>query len=95
MNTATPRDDTVRQLGQGFYWQDLQVGQRFRTHRRTITEADLVGFIGVTGMLEAIFIDATLVRMLLVPATMSVLGEWNWWAPKCMKRLHARFGITE
>jgi acyl dehydratase len=35
------------------------VGQRFRTHRRTITEADLVGFIGVTGMLEKIFIDAT------------------------------------
>ncbi len=43
----------------------------------------------------AIFIDATLVRMLLVPATMSVLGEWNWWAPRWMKRLHARFGITE
>ena len=51
--------DNVQQLGQGFYWQDLVVGQRFRTHRRTITEADLVGFIGVTGMLEKIFIDAT------------------------------------
>ena len=49
----------IQQLGQGFYWQDLIVGQRFRTHRRTITEADLVGFIGVTGMLEKIFIDAT------------------------------------
>ena len=43
----------------------------------------------------AIVIDATLVRMLLVPATMSVLGEWNWWAPRWMKGLHARFGITE
>lgn len=43
----------------------------------------------------AIIIDATLVRMLLVPATMSVLGEWNWWAPAWMKRLHARFGIRE
>jgi acyl dehydratase len=52
-------NDNIRQLGQGFYWQDLAVGQRFRTHRRTITEADLVGFIGVTGMLEKIFIDAT------------------------------------
>jgi 3-hydroxybutyryl-CoA dehydratase len=51
--------DAIRQLGQGFYWQDLALGQRFRTHRRTITEADLVGFIGVTGMLEKIFIDAT------------------------------------
>ena len=43
----------------------------------------------------AIAIDATLVRMLLVPATMSVLGEWNWWAPRWMRALHARYGITE
>lgn len=43
----------------------------------------------------AIVIDATLVRMLLVPATMSLLGEWNWWAPKPLKRLHAKYGITE
>lgn len=43
----------------------------------------------------AIVIDATLVRMLLVPATMSVLGEWNWWAPRWMKGLHERVGITE
>ena len=45
-------------LGQGYHWQDLQVGQRFQTFRRTITETDLVNFISVTGMLEAIFIDA-------------------------------------
>lgn len=45
-------------LGQGYHWQDISVGQRFRTWRRTITETDLVSFIGVTGMLEAIFIDA-------------------------------------
>jgi 3-hydroxybutyryl-CoA dehydratase len=44
-------------LGQGFAWQDLHEGQRFRTFKRTMTEADLVNFIGVTGMLEAIFID--------------------------------------
>jgi len=44
-------------LGQGFHFQDLQVGQQFRTFRRTVTEADLVGFIGVTGMLEEMFID--------------------------------------
>ncbi|NBQ89307.1 MAG: acyl dehydratase [Betaproteobacteria bacterium] len=44
-------------LGQGFYWQDLQAGQRFETFRRTVTEADLVNFISVTGMLEAIFIE--------------------------------------
>ena len=48
----------VQQLGQGFYWQDLTPGQRFRTFRRTVTEADLIGFIGVTGMVEVMFIDA-------------------------------------
>jgi 3-hydroxybutyryl-CoA dehydratase len=45
-------------LGQGVYWQDIAVGQRFQTLRRTITETDLINFISVTGMLEAIFIDA-------------------------------------
>jgi acyl dehydratase len=46
-------------LGQGFYWQDLHVGEKFRTYRRTVTEADLVNFISAIGMLEAVFIDAT------------------------------------
>lgn len=46
-------------LGRGFYWQELQAGQRFQTFRRTITETDIVNFISVTGMLEAIFIDTT------------------------------------
>jgi 3-hydroxybutyryl-CoA dehydratase len=45
-------------LGQGPFWQALDVGQRFRTFRRTVTEADLVNFIGVTGQTEVIFIDA-------------------------------------
>lgn len=45
-------------LGQGFFFQDLQVGQRFQTYRRTVTETDLVNFINATGMLEMIFIDA-------------------------------------
>ena len=53
-----PTGAELPRLGQGFHWQDLAVGQRMRTFRRTVTEADLVGFIGVTGMLEAIFIDA-------------------------------------
>ena len=47
-----------RRLGQGFYWQQLREGDRFRTFNRTITEADLVNFISVTGMLEELFIDA-------------------------------------
>ena len=48
----------IKQLGQGVYWQELGIGQRFKTFRRTVTEADLVGFIGVTGMVEVMFIDA-------------------------------------
>jgi 3-hydroxybutyryl-CoA dehydratase len=51
-------NETTR-LGQGFYWQDIAVGQRFKTFRRTVTETDLVNFISCTGMLEAIFIDET------------------------------------
>lgn len=54
----SPEFTTLPRLGQGFVWQDLAVGQRLRTFRRTVTETDLVNFIGVTGMLEAIFIDA-------------------------------------
>lgn len=53
------RTPATAQLGQGFYWQDLTVGQRFHTFRRTVTETDIVNFISVTGMLETIFIDAT------------------------------------
>jgi 3-hydroxybutyryl-CoA dehydratase len=45
-------------LGRGFYWEEIEAGQRYRTYRRTVTETDLVNFISVTGMLEAIFIDA-------------------------------------
>jgi RND superfamily putative drug exporter len=43
----------------------------------------------------AVLIDATLVRILLVPATMTLLGEWNWWAPGPLRRLHARIGLRE
>jgi RND superfamily putative drug exporter len=43
----------------------------------------------------AVAIDATLVRILLVPATMTLIGEWNWWAPEPLSRLHERFGLSE
>ena len=43
----------------------------------------------------AVLLDATLVRMLLVPATMELLGERNWWAPAPLARWHARHGIQE
>ena len=50
--------------------------------------------IGV-GMIVAIIIDATLVRALLVPATMRLLGRWNWWVPGVLGRFYTRFGIRE
>jgi RND superfamily putative drug exporter len=40
-------------------------------------------------MALAVVIDATLVRLLLVPATMRLLGKWNWWAPPALVRLRA------
>ena len=47
------------------------------------------------GMTLAILVDATLVRMALVPAFMHLLGRWNWWAPKPLAKLHERIGISE
>ncbi|ANI41442.1 MMPL domain-containing protein [Mycolicibacterium vaccae ATCC 25954] len=47
------------------------------------------------GLTLAILADATLVRMLLVPAFMHVLGRWNWWAPKPLAKLHERIGFSE
>ncbi|CAN5455127.1 MMPL family transporter [soil metagenome] len=47
------------------------------------------------GLTLAILVDATLVRMVLVPAFMAVLGRWNWWAPAPLARLHSRLGIDD
>ncbi|MDG4666121.1 MMPL family transporter [Mycobacterium sp. 236(2023)] len=47
------------------------------------------------GLTLAVLADATLVRMLLVPAFMHVLGRWNWWAPKPLAKLHERIGFSE
>ncbi|HEX8024925.1 MAG TPA: MMPL family transporter [Candidatus Limnocylindrales bacterium] len=49
--------------------------------------------IGV-GMAIAVALDATIIRVLLVPATMRLLGSWNWWAPGPLGRLAARFGFS-
>jgi RND superfamily putative drug exporter len=47
------------------------------------------------GMIVALLVDATVVRVLLVPATMRLLGRANWWAPRPLRRLYARYGIKE
>ncbi len=53
-----------------------------------------IKLIGV-GMIVALLVDATLVRVLLVPATMRLLGRANWWAPPPLRRLYARYGLRE
>jgi trehalose monomycolate/heme transporter len=53
-----------------------------------------IKLIGVA-MIVALLVDATIVRVLLVPATMRLLGRANWWAPRPLRRLYARYGIRE
>jgi trehalose monomycolate/heme transporter len=47
------------------------------------------------GMIVALIVDASVVRVLLVPAAMRMLGQANWWAPKPLRGLYARYGIRE
>ncbi|MGH3149787.1 MAG: MMPL family transporter [Streptosporangiaceae bacterium] len=47
------------------------------------------------GMIVALLVDATIIRILLVPATMRLLGRANWWAPRPLRGLYARYGIKE
>ena len=53
-----------------------------------------IKMIGI-GMIIAIIVDATIVRALLVPATMRLLGRWNWWAPAPLARFWSRHGLRE
>jgi len=47
------------------------------------------------GTALAVLIDASIIRALLVPSLMELLGKWNWWAPAPLRRLHDRWGISE
>jgi RND superfamily putative drug exporter len=57
------------------------------------------GFVPVQaiglGLVLAVALDATIVRVLLVPATMTLAGRYNWWAPRPLRRLHTRLGLHE
>jgi uncharacterized membrane protein YdfJ with MMPL/SSD domain len=57
-------------------------------------EIPLMKQIGV-GLGLAIVMDAVVIRMLLVPATMHLLGEYSWWAPAPLKRFHQKLGLGE
>ncbi|WP_224766174.1 MMPL family transporter [Nocardioides campestrisoli] len=90
-------DDTAVRVG-------LQRSGRIITSAAAIMVIVFAGFaagqmlvIKQTGfaLAVAVLIDATIVRMVIVPATMTMLGRWNWWAPGWMKRIHARYGVSE
>ncbi|HTF12888.1 MAG TPA: MMPL family transporter, partial [Asanoa sp.] len=55
-----------------------------------LTAVKEIGF----GMVVAVVLDVTVVRGLLLPALMSLLGEWNWWSPAPLRRLHQRWFQT-
>ncbi|NCD18950.1 MAG: MMPL family transporter [Actinobacteria bacterium] len=88
---------------------DFAVEHGLQKSGRIITSAALVMMLVFAGLivgklvvvkeagfalLMVVFVDASLVRMLLVPSSMTVLGKWNWWAPAPLRRLHDRYGIT-
>ncbi len=58
------------------------------------SEVTFIKLLGL-GMATAIIVDATLIRAALVPAFMLLAGRANWWAPRPLRRFHARFGIRE
>ena len=80
----------------------LQRSGRIITAAALVLAFSFVAFIssGVTimkmlglGIAFAILLDATIVRALLVPALMRLLGDLNWWAPRWMKRIYKRIGL--
>lgn len=60
----------------------------------SISGISFIKLVGV-GMFVAIAVDATVVRAILVPATMRLLGRAAWWAPRPLRRLYARYGMPE
>ena len=53
---------TVPVMGTGLYWDDVKIGQRFQTLGRTVTEADIAMFVGVTGMVEEMFTNIEYIK---------------------------------
>jgi RND superfamily putative drug exporter len=89
---------------------DRAVGHGLQRTGRTVTTAALLmsvvfagfvagGFSPVKqvglGLVMVILVDATLVRMLLLPSVMSLMGAANWWAPRPLRRLHRRIGLAD
>ena len=60
----------------------------------SLSEIVFIKLIGVTTAL-AVLIDSSIIRALLVPSLMKLLGDWNWWSPGPLRRLHERIGLRE
>ena len=58
------------------------------------SDITLIKELGV-GTALAVLIDATIIRALLVPSLMALMGKWNWWDPRPLRRFHERFGFSE
>jgi len=58
----------------------------------TISGLSIMKFLGF-GVILALIIDATIIRMLLVPSLVKLMGEANWWAPAWMKKVHEKAGM--
>jgi acyl dehydratase len=56
--SSSGREEDYEQLARGLTWEELPVGRRFETGARTVTEADLVSFVGAMGLYEPLFMDA-------------------------------------
>jgi RND superfamily putative drug exporter len=59
-----------------------------------LAEVVIIKAIGI-GLAIAVAIDATIVRSLIVPAVMRLLGDWNWWAPRPLRWLHGKAGLND
>jgi RND superfamily putative drug exporter len=60
----------------------------------SVSGITFIKLMGV-GMIIALVVDATIIRVLLVPATMRLLGPVTWWAPRPLRRFYARYGMSE
>jgi RND superfamily putative drug exporter len=60
----------------------------------SLSSVSFTKLMGV-GMIVALVVDASIIRVVLVPATMKLMGRANWWAPAPLRRLHERIGLGE
>ena len=99
----------IKELHDSGYSNDESVRLGLQRSGRIITSAAAIIVVVFTGFVfgkllvikevgfslaVAVFIDATLVRLLLVPATMTLLGRWNWWSPAFLRRVYDKLAIT-